>query len=98
MDNILEKFEKLPLEKQLEIIRNDSLMESLGDLEYARQKRKQQQNNQYKKEMVTIWDSQPWPLSGSWSDLDLKNAGFKRFSKGWKISKDKYEEILNKQN
>ena len=98
MDNILEKFEKLSLEKQLEIIRNDNIMESLADLEYMRQKRKQQQNNQYKKEMVTIWDSQPWPLSGSWSDLDLKNAGFKRFSKGWKISKDKYKEIVNQQN
>ena len=48
--------------------------------------------------MVTIWDNQPWPLSGSWSDMDLKNAGFKRFSKGWKISKDKYQDIVNKQN
>ena len=45
MDSIFEKFEKLPLEKQLEIIHNDSLVESLGDLEYARRKRKQAQNN-----------------------------------------------------
>ena len=98
MDNILERFEKLPLEKQLEIIRNDSLMESLGDLEYARRKSKQSQSKRYKQDMITIWDSQPWPLSGSWSDMDLKNAGFKRFSKGWKISKDKYKEIVNQQN
>ena len=98
MDSIFEKFEKLPLEKQLEIIRNDSLVESLGDLEYARRKRKQAQNNQYKQEMITIWDNQPWPLSGSWSDMDLKKAGFKRFSKGWKISKKKYQDIVNQQN
>ena len=98
MDSIFEKFEKLPLEKQLEIIRNDSLMESLGDLEYARRKRKQAQNKVYKQEMITIWDNQPWPLSGSWSDMDLKKAGFKRFSRGWKISKDKYQDIVNQQN
>ena len=53
--------------------------------------------DQYKQEMITIWDNQPWPLSGSWSDMDLKNAGFKRFSRGWKISKDKYQEIVNQQ-
>ena len=97
MDSILEKFENLSLEKQLEIIRNDKLMESLADLEFARRKRKQAQNQKYKKEMVTIWDNQPWPLSGSWSDMDLKKAGFKRFSKGWKISKDKYDAIANQQ-
>ena len=39
MSDILERFENLSLDKQLEIIRNDKISESLADLEFAKQKR-----------------------------------------------------------
>ncbi len=95
MANIFENFEELSLEKQLEIIRNERISESLGDIAAARLQKQRAQQQDYKQEMVTIWDSQPWPLPGSWDNKRLADAGFKRFSKGWKISKDKFDAIAN---
>lgn len=95
MANIFENFEELSLEKQLEIIRNEKISENLADITAARLMRQKAQQQDYKQEMITIWDSQPWPLPGSWDNKRLADAGFKRFSKGWKITKDKYNAIAN---
>ncbi len=95
MSNIFENFENLTLEQQLEIIRNEKISESLSDIAAARLRKQQAQQQDYKQEMVTIWDSQPWPLPGSWDNKRLADAGFKRFSKGWKISKKKFDAIAN---
>ena len=95
MANIFENFEELSLEEQLKIIRNEKISETLGDLAAARIKKQRAQQQGNKQEMVTIWDSQPWPLAGSWDNKRLADAGFKRFSKGWKISKDKFDALAN---
>ena len=94
MENVFENFEELTLDQQLEIIRNDKISESLADITAARMRRQKAQQD-YKQEMVTIWDNRPWPLPGSWDNKRLADAGFKRFSQGWKISKDKFDAIAN---
>ena len=94
MENVFENFEELTLDQQLEIIRNDKISESLADITAARMKRQKSQQD-YKQEMVTIWDNRPWPLPGSWDNKRLADAGFKRFSQGWKISKDKFDALAN---
>ena len=97
MENVFENFEELTLDQQLEIIRNDKISESLADITAARLKRQKQGQTNFKQEMVTLWDNRPFPLSGSWPDQKLVDAGFKRFSHGWKISKDKFDAIANPQ-
>jgi len=95
MENVFENFEELTLDQQLEIIRNDKISESLADITAARMKRQKQGQQNFKQEMVTIWDNRPWPLPGSWDNKRLADAGFKRFSQGWKISKDKFDALAN---
>ena len=71
-------------------MRSKDVYESLGDKAYyANQKAKRS----YKPKMKTIWDNQPWPLKGSYSNQKLLDLGFKRFDGGWKVSQDKYDEL-----
>jgi hypothetical protein len=71
-------------------MRSKDVYESLGDKAYyANQKAKRS----YKPKMKTIWDNQPWPLKGSYSNQKLIDLGFKRFNGGWKVPQDKYDEL-----
>jgi len=71
-------------------MRSKDVYESLGDKAYyANQKAKRS----YKPKMKTIWDNQPWPLKGSYSNQQLLDLGFKRFNGGWKVPQDKYDEL-----
>jgi hypothetical protein len=66
------------------------IYESLGDKAYyANQKAKRS----HKPKMKTIWDNQPWPLRGSYSNQKLIDLGFKRFNGGWKVPQSKFDEL-----
>ena len=71
-------------------MRSKDVYESLGDKAYyANQKAKRS----YKPKMKTIWDNQPWPLKGSYSNQKLLDLGFKRFDGGWKVPQSKFDEL-----
>ena len=95
MSNILEKFESLSLNEKLAIIRNDKVSESLADMTAARIKKQELTQQDFKQEMITIWDNKPWPLPGSYSNAQLKDLGFKRFNGGWKVSRSNYDALAN---
>ena len=72
---------------------HDVLLESFGDLAYW--KLQKEKNKEDRQKMKTIWDSRPWPFKGSYTNQQLKDLGFKRFDKGWKVSQAKYDELAN---
>ena len=71
-------------------MRSKDVYESLGDKAYYTN---QKAKRSYKPKMKTIWDNQPWPLKGSYSNQKLIDLGFKRFNGGWKVPQDKYDEL-----
>ena len=71
-------------------MRSKDVYESLGDKAYyANQKAKRS----YKPKMKTIWDNQPWPLRGSYSNQQLLDLGFVKFDGGWKVPQSKFDEL-----
>ena len=50
-----------------------------------------------KEPLITIWDNNPWPFSGSYTEDQLKQLGFRRFSSGYKVSKSDYHALAKKE-
>ena len=71
-------------------MRSKDVYESLGDKAYYTN---QKAKRSYKPKMKTIWDNQPWPLRGSYSNQQLLDLGFVKFDGGWKVPQSKFDEL-----
>ena len=108
--NIVEKsklLDKVSVKKEpvKQLTEKDKLKQKLLDGFYKNmqidqefdKKNTRQKKVKIKDPLITIWDNNPWPFSGSYTEQELKQLGFRRFSSGYKVSKSDYHALAKKE-